>query len=66
MADLERTYTTEEVARYYHRSVKTIKQWVRDGAIAAIKPGHTSPCVFRQKDLDEFDARNLVGAAQKK
>ncbi len=68
MPDLERTYTTEEVAKRYRRSVDSVVRWVRQGRITAINPsgGRFGPYVFRQKDLDEFDERNLVSATAKR
>ncbi len=64
MDTLEKTYTSEQVAKRYHRDVRTVNRWVRQGRITAINTGggRAGPYVFRVEDLAAFDEQNLVGA----
>ena len=36
------TYTPEQVARIYHRSVDTVNRWVREGRLTAINTGENA------------------------
>lgn len=62
MPELEETYTIEQVAKRYHRTVITIGRWVQAGRISAINTGtvRNARYVFRREDLDEFDRRSLT------
>lgn len=63
MPELDETYTIEQVAKRYHRTVTTVCRWVKAGRISAINTGGSGkgPYVFRKNDLDEFDQRSMVG-----
>lgn len=59
---LAQTYTAEQLARRYHRKVDTINRWVRDGLITALNPFDArSGYIFRQEDLEDFEARATTG-----
>lgn len=62
MPDLEDTYTIEQVAKRYHRTVVTVGRWVQAGRIAAINTGtvRNARYVFRREDLEEFDRRSIT------
>lgn len=61
--DMERRYTTEEVAEKLRCKPKTVTKWVREGRITAINLGgnRRGPYVFRGADVDEFEQRAMVG-----
>ena len=59
--ELERRYTTEEVAERLRCKPQTVTRWVRKGRITAINLGGLGPYVFRGKDVEEFEQRALVG-----
>lgn len=54
---LEATYTTAEVAEYYHVKPTTVRRWVGSGAMTAINVSRSNkgPFVFRKRDLEEFE-----------
>lgn len=58
MPELEVTYTIDQVALRYHRTVDTVRRWVRSGRMTAINTGggRIGPYVFRREDIDRFDA----------
>lgn len=60
---LEVTYTTAEVAEYYHVTITTVRRWVKRGHIVALNVSRSGkgPFVFRKRDLEEFDRRSEVG-----
>ena len=57
------TYTPEQVARIYHRSVDTVNRWVREGRLTAINTGgkRKGPYVFRPEDLEAYNRRWATG-----
>ena len=57
MPELEVTYTIDQVALRYHRTVDTVRRWVRIGRMTAINTGggRFGPYVFRKEDIDRFD-----------
>lgn len=61
---LPMTYTPEQVAKIYHRSVATVNRWVRQGRITAINTGgnRKGPYVFRPEDLEEYNRRWTTGS----
>ena len=62
MPELEETYTIEQVAKRYHRTIITVGRWVQAGRLSAINTGtaRNARYVFRREDLDEFDRRSLT------
>lgn len=62
MPELEETYTIEQVAKRYHRTVITVGRWVQAGRISAINTGtaRNARYVFRREDLDEFDRKSMT------
>lgn len=39
MTEPDPLMTTTEVARYFHVDPKTVRRWVKEGKLQAIKPG---------------------------
>ena len=66
--EMERRYTTEEVAERLRCKPKTVTKWVREGRIAAINLGgnRRGPYVFRRSDLEDFERRALVGRREER
>ncbi len=58
MGELERRYSTEEVAQRYGKSVATVQRWVRSGRLKGINlsGGPYGPYCFTREDLDRFEA----------
>lgn len=64
MAELEKRYTSAEVAERYNVSVGTVQRWVRTGRLSALNPsgGPYGPYFFTPGDLDAFESRARVTA----
>jgi len=60
LAKLNRTYTTEEVARLYGLHRETVRRWVRDGALDAIDGRR--PMLIHGAALGAFLARRREAA----
>lgn len=62
--ELERRYTSEEVAKRYGVAKTTVQRWVRTGRLSAISlgGGPYGPYWFTKEDLDTFEAQGRVGA----
>lgn len=58
----EKLYTPTEVAERYRVAETTVRRWIRIGWISALDIGagtRPGPYLFRDKDLEEFEARRL-------
>lgn len=64
--ELERRYTSEEVAKRYGVAKTTVQRWVRTGRLSAISlgGGPYGPYWFTKEDLDTFEAQGRVGARE--
>jgi excisionase family DNA binding protein len=56
-------YTTEDVADYFHVRVETIREWVKEGILPALKVGKSY--LYTQQDINTYVAA-LRAAAQEK
>ncbi len=65
MSELERRYSTEEVAECYGVSTKTVLRWIKAGRLSAINlsGGPYGPYCFTPKDLADFEARGRIEKA---
>ncbi len=58
MSELERRYSTEEVAERYGVSTKTVLRWIKAGRLSAINlsGGPYGPYCFAPEDLATFES----------
>lgn len=63
LKDIEATWTTRDVARHVGRSVRTVRRWVKEGALLAIKlrgtSGYRYPH-FQFSDLPRLGKRSIL------